>query len=205
MNSESIRLGGLAAVLGGLLFVASFAAFMLMEGGPLEGTFLAQHWGEQVLSVPMNALLALGVVGLYGYQAGRLGKPGKVGSYVAVAGFALAALGGLATFAFELGVGEGSTPMWLDMITHPLAMLLMVLGSMVFGVATYRAALLPRGGALLVVIGPLVLLGLLFGGIENALLLAPAALFGLGWAWLGYGLVSRREGTVARPPRPAVR
>ncbi len=78
-----------------------------------------------------------------------------------------------------------------------------IVGSVLFGIATFREKILPGGGALLLVIGaPLWLVGpAFFGGLldggEDWLLvvpaMAPVALFGGGWAWLGYALWSERS------------
>lgn len=193
MKTNLIRYGGPAAVLGGVLLAVLFLLDELAIAGVLTGALFESHWGYHVLNVPMNMLLTIGVLGLFAHQAASFGKPGKVGSYLSLAGFALATLGGIAIIGFELGVGEESTPGVLDMFIHLVAALLFVVGSVVFGVATLRAGVLPRGGALLAILGPIVFFGMIFFGVEGGLpiVLGPA-LFGLGWAWLGYALLSER-------------
>lgn len=153
--SNLIRWGALSALTGGVLFAALFAAGLLVESGVLGGAFFESHWGYHSLDAPVNALLATGVLGLYLWQRKDFGKLGKAGFCLAFGGFALAALGGLAIIAVELAVAEGATPEWLDSVTHMLAMLLFVAGSIIFGAATYRAKVLTREGALLLVVGPL--------------------------------------------------
>lgn len=190
MSSKHIRWGGLAAMAGGVLFVALFAAGLLVESKVLGGAFFESHWGYHMLNAPVNTLLAVGVLGLYLWQREDFGKLGKAGFYLAFGGFALTALGGLAIIAVELAVAEGATPEWLDGVTHMLAMLLFVVGSIIFGAATYRAKVLPREGAFLLVVGPLLFMGMLFGGVEGWPIMLPAVLFGGGWAWLGYTLRS---------------
>ena len=116
-------------------------------------------------------------------------------------------VGGLTIIAVGLTVGDEATLGVLDVITHPLAHLLYAVGSLIFGVATFRAGILPRGGALLVAVGPIWLFALFnlgFGDGQSFLPFVPVVVTGLGWMWLGYALLSERKGTVAES-RPAVR
>ena len=125
-----------------------------------------------------------------------------MGFYLCAFVFAIEAIGGLAIIASETMLG-GALVSVLD-ATHPMVLLLMV-GTTLFGVATLRAGTLPRGGALMLVVVPLLMIASLFllGGPEWAFT-GGMALFGMGWAWLGYGLLSRqREESVQA--RPAVR
>jgi hypothetical protein len=67
--------------------------------------------------------------------------------------------------------------------------LAVIRGSVLFGVATLRAKLLPGGGAWLLIAGPLLLLVMLFGSVRDVRLFTlSSALFAAGWAWLGYEL-----------------
>jgi hypothetical protein len=209
MNSKGpIRWGGPAAILGGALYVALFGLTVLIYGvfaEETEGTFLGAHAFIHSLDVPMFALLALGAAGVYARQKGRLGKVGKAGFYITLAGFGLSVLGGLTIIAVGLAVGDEATLGVLDVITHPLAHLLYAVGSLVFGIATYRAGVLPRGGALLAAVGPIWLFALFnlgFGGGQSFLIVfVPVVVTGLGWMWLGYALLPERKGTVAEPQR----
>lgn len=184
------RWGGLTAMVGGVLFAALFAVGVLVESKIIGGVFFESHWGYHSLDAPVNVLLAASVLGLYRWQKDDVGRLGTGGFYLAFGGFALTALGGLAIMGIELAVGEGVTPGWLDSVTHMLAMLLSIVGSVIFGAATFRAKVLPRGGALLFVVGPLLFLGIIFGGVEGWPIMLPAVLFGGAWVWLGYTLRS---------------
>ena len=62
-----------------------------------------------------------------------------------------------------LAVSNEATLGILDVIAHPLAMLLYTVGSLIFGIATFRAGVLPRGAALLVAFGPIVLFAMMSG------------------------------------------
>jgi hypothetical protein len=205
-SSRPIRWGGPAAMLGGALYVALFGLTVLIYGvfaEETEGTLLGAHAFIHSLDVPMFALLVLGAVGVFARQKDRLGKVGKVGFYITLAGFGLSVLGGLTIIAVGFTVSDEATLGILDVITHPLAHLLYAVGSLVFGIATYRAGVLPRGGALLAAVGPIWLFALFnlgFGGGQSFLIVfVPVVVTGLGWMWLGYALISERKGTVAEP------
>lgn len=87
----------------------------------------------------------------------------------------------------------------LDVIAHPFAMLLYAVVSLIFGIATFRAGVLPRGAALLVAFGPIVLFAMMMmsglAGPDRSILppLVPWAATALGWTWLGYTLLSERR------------
>jgi hypothetical protein len=216
MSSKMIRWGGRAAVLGGVLFAAMFALINLMIYGlrVLRGAFLESHAFAHMLDAPMYLLLAAGALALYLCQKERFGRLGKAGFYLTFGGFALATTGGLAIIVVGLSVGEEATLGVLDVVAHPLSMLLYSIGSVLFGIATFRASVLPRGGALLLLIGaPLWFFGpaifsSLIDGSEDWLLvlpaMVPAALFGGGWALLGYALRSVKAERAAHP-QPALR
>jgi len=137
----------------------------------------------------------LGLAGLYAAQSDRLGLIGEAGFSLAFAGFAVAALCSLLIVAAAWTSGPEKVPGWLGSVTN-LAVLALAVGSILFGVATLRAGRLPRGGALLLIAGPLLLLAMVFGGVgDPRLFTLPSALFGAGWAWLGYDLpVAVRRG-----------
>lgn len=199
-SSNLVRYGGPLTLLGGLLFIVYAAGASLIPESLGESTGHALY---HVLNVPPNALLAVGVVSLYLYtrQSERFGIIGRIGFYICAVVFALEAVGGLAIIVSETWLG-GAGVTTLDVI-HPMVLLLM-LGSVLFGIAVYRGGNLPRGGALMLVAVPLAMIGALFalGGPEWAFT-GGMALFGVGWAWLGYGLWSHyREESVR--PRPVV-
>ncbi len=178
--SNLIRLGGPAAILGGVLFIVTWVLGGFAESGALNGAFF------EFFRVLTMALLTVGVAGLYLYQSRRFGKLGKAGFYLSLAGFSVAAIGGLAIFLVELMIGKDSTPIWLFVIAHLLAAGMYLIGSMIFAIATYRARTLPRGGALLLIAGPLV-----------------SVAFGAGWVWLGYALFFSDRSMVPAQQEPS--
>jgi hypothetical protein len=198
-------------VLGGILFAAVFALINLMIYGlkVLRSAILESHAFAHIVDAPMYLLLAAGALALYLRQKERFGRLGKVGFCLTFGGFALAAIGGLAIIVVGLSLGEEATLGVLDVLTHPLSMLSYSVGSVFFGIATFRASVLPRGGALLLIFGgPLWIFGppffsSLINDSEAWLLvipaMVPAVLFGSGWVLLGHALRSEKGARAAHP------
>ena len=212
MSAKLIRWGGQAAVVGGILFAAVFVLINLMIYGlkVIRGALLESHVFAHMLDAPIFLLLAVGALALYLCQKERFGRLGKAGFFLTFSGFALATIGGLAIIVVGFSVSEEATLGALDVLTHPLSMLLYSVGSVLFGIATLRASVLPRAGALLLVIGgPLWFFGPAFfssliDGSEDWLLvlpaMVPAVLFGGGWTLLGHALRPEKS---PQTPHPA--
>ena len=187
-----IRWGGLAALFAGVFFIVEAAV----------APFLADfHWAFHTIDAPAHALLAVGVVGLYLWQ--RSQEPfewlGTVGVILIVTASVLIILGGLVLIYID-GVlrteAEG-----LNDIVHPLELVLMI-GAVLFGMATMRMNVLPSGGALLIIIGALVYFGIKIVGVgPDWLISVPVAILGAGWAWLGQALWSESGESVQQPKR----
>ncbi|MGH3088293.1 MAG: hypothetical protein ACRDSJ_13350 [Rubrobacteraceae bacterium] len=197
-SSGLARWGGSAALLGGLLLVVYAVGTAMIPDSVGES---AGHALYHVFNAPPNALLAVGIAGLYVYlrRGGRFGIVGKVGFWMCAVVFALTAVGGVGIIVSEMTLGGAGVAV-LDII-HPMLLLLM-LGAILFGIGALRAGDLPRGGAIIVLAAPIALLATFFAGVEAEWAFsAGMAVFGLGWAWLGYGLRSRQmdESTLVRP------
>lgn len=175
-RSNRIRRSASAAVLGGWL-LAGQAAVTTFVAGPrplldLLGSLAA-------------ALLAVGVVGLYLHasRSKKFGRLGRTGADLSAAAFALAAVGG------AVGALTG------DEVARPVGLLVAV-GSILFCGSVLRARTLSPGGAGLTLMAASVYVGsavvLILGAETEWLLPAAEALVGLGWAWMGVGLLSRR-------------
>lgn len=183
-SSDVIRLGALAALVGGVYFIVAAALT----------NFVESRVAYNAIEAPAYAVLVLGLVGVHASQVGRFGTLGKVGFYVALAGLALTAFCDLAIVLIEAVSGPDTAPGWLDDFLYIRGLLLTIFGSVLFGIAIFRANVLPRGAALLLIIGPLLDLGMIFGGVGNVwLLTVPEVLFGAAWAWLGYAILSGRS------------
>jgi hypothetical protein len=145
--SKMIRWGGPAVTLGGVAYMATWGAVYLIYdlfAEEAKGTFLGSHAFTHMVDAPAFALLALGAAGVYARQKSLLGKVGKVGFFLTLGGFGLSVVGGLTIIAVGLAVSDEATLGILDVFTHPLAHLLYAIGALVFGIATFRAGVLPR-------------------------------------------------------------
>ena len=187
-----IRWGGLAALLAGAFYIVEAAAAPFLED---------YHWAFHALDAPAHALLAVGLVGLYLWQRrqGPFGWLGTVGVILIVTASVLITLGGL-VLIFVDGV-LGTEAEALNDIVHPLEILVMI-GAVLFGMATMRMNVLPSGGALLIIIGALVYFGIKIIGIgPDWLISVPVAIVGAGWVWLGQALWSESGESVQQPKR----
>jgi hypothetical protein len=191
-SSILIRWGGLAALLAGAFFIVEALAV------PFIGDV---HWAFHMLDFPAHAFLAVGLVGLCLWQKrqGRFGWLGTVGVSLIVIASVLIALGGLA-IVFIDGVLKAPEEVLND-IVHPLE-LLVIIGAVLFGMATMNANVLPSGGALLIIVGALGFFGISFAGVGPEWLISVAvAVLGAGWAWLGYALWSESGESAQQPMR----
>jgi hypothetical protein len=193
MTSPNLfRWGGLAALLAGAFFIVEAAAAPFIEDF---------HWAFHTLDAPAHALLAVGVVGLYFWQ--RRQQPfewlGTVGVILIVTASVLITLGGL-VLIFVDGV-LGTEAEVLNDIVHPLELVVMM-GAVLFGMATMRVNVLPSGGALLIIIGALVYFGIKIVGVgPDWLISVPVAMVGAGWVWLGQALWSESGESVQQSKR----
>ena len=190
-SSNLARWGGLAAVLAGVLLIVEAVAVSFIGDS---------YWGFHGLDAPHHALLAVGLAGLYLWQTrqGHFGWLGTISFFLAPTVSMLIALGG---FVIVWVDGVLKAPVGVLEIVHPLELLLFI-GSVLFGMATMRASLLPRGGALLIIVGALGFFGIAFAGVGPEWLISVAVtILGAGWAWLGYALWSESGGSAQHPKR----
>jgi hypothetical protein len=191
-SSNLIRWGGLAALLAGAFFIVEALAVPFIED---------VHWAFHLLDFPAHAFLAVGLVGLYLWQKRqeRFGWLGTVGVILIVIASVLIALGGLA-IVFLDGVLKVPEEVLND-IVHPLE-LLVIIGAVLFGMATMNVNVLPSGGALLIIVGALGFFGISFAGVGPEWLISVAVvILGAGWAWLGYALWSESGELAKQSPR----
>jgi hypothetical protein len=215
-TANPLRLAGLAAVVGGSLFVA------IQPIHPPE-TLAAVTTGVwatvHAVGVAMCLLNLLGVLGIYARQAERAGWLGLAGALLFGLMWALTApfqfaegliLPLLVTEAPAfvegfLGISSGA-PSAVDLGALPAVYaatsVLYLVGGVLFGVATLRAGVLPRwaGGALVVgAVAPLALALLL----PHEFIRLAAVPGGIALALLGYALWSDRRAPAAPPVAPA--
>jgi hypothetical protein len=199
-----IRLAGLSALIGGLCYVL----VGVFHPPNVPASVTTTRWQTvHVIACAMSFFGLLGLAGIYARQAVKSGWLGLIGFvllsfwFVIIMGFSFVEAfilphPGTVTPAFIVGwmgmfngdpspVNLGALPtVWT--LTAPLY----ILGGLLFGIATYRARILPRGAAVLLVIGTVL------APVAKLLSLAAqpkiAIPTGLALAWLGYALMTER-------------
>ena len=204
-TSKLIRWAGLSALLGGICYVL----VGLFHPANIPSSVTTNTWAVvHVLACAMCFFGLLGMAGLYARQAEKSGWLGLIGfvmislwlvlimGFGFVEAFILPALatavpklaeswmGVLNSSAGAINLGVLPT-LWT--LTAPLYMF----GGLLFGIATFRAGILPRWA------GVLFALGCLLAPVAAALPLDAqpkmAVPVGLALAWLGYALWSARR------------
>lgn len=193
------RWGGIAAVVGGTLFIVSSVVQASIGtwfgGSPFEGSPVG-HAAYHSLDAAAYALLGLALLGLYLRYAARFALPERAAFFLTLGAMALAAVLAVGILLIE-GAVLGSfveALHFLHSVIFPLATGSLLITSVLCSASVLRAGILPRGGPLLLVVSPLLLTGVAFlAGTESGWLFsAPQLLWGAGWVWLGYDLWSKR-------------
>jgi hypothetical protein len=184
MSRVIVKVGGVAAALAGVLIIAQEIWDVAM--GPItEGV------GESAVHSTWVLLLVFGVLGLHLHQQHAAGVFGEVATLIAL--FGLVAL--FAAALTEVTMMPALPESFVD--EPPPAMLAVFLGSFVayvlglllFGIATWRAGVLPRRAAALLVIG--IVLALALKSVVPGVLLV----FGVALVWLGGATVTQARPT----------
>jgi hypothetical protein len=208
-TANLVRWSGLAAMGAGILFIAIQPVH---PPDVLESVTTTRWLAVHIVAVLMSLFGMLGVTGLYARQANKAGWLGLVG-YLLFAlfwaitlifqfneAFLIPAIASVSAPFVEGHLGiVTSTPSAVDLGAIPVIYmvngLLYALGGLLFGIATFRAGVLPRwGGALLAAgaVAPFVL-----AMLPHPLDRSFAVPMGLALAWLGYALVTERMGMAA--------
>jgi drug/metabolite transporter (DMT)-like permease len=180
----SLRIGGYAAIVGGILWFLALAGNAINDGRENGVPFL----GLAVVLAMAATLVAL--VGLSAFQARRH----PVLTWAAFAIPAVGAVVGLLGWLSTVVVGDGQLPGGLSpWMVGSLGLLMMILGSSLFAIATWRTRSLSRGASALLAVGAVLvivtLLGVGSGGLSlpGALvpIIAAIVVFPAGWIALG--------------------
>jgi len=175
--ARSLRLGAIAAMIGGALW------------------FTGLMWGtlDPADKDPGGLLMLLGIVGLIVGLTGLSAFQARRHPMLVWAAFALPAMGGvLTTVGLVIMAVVGDQPIagvygWSLLI---IGMIATIAGSMLFAVATYRTAALPRSGAAILGVSAAISLvsfvgASSLGGSAQPILIAGFGAFALGWVVLG--------------------
>jgi hypothetical protein len=193
--SALIRASGLAAIVGGFGFVI----FPLLHPNHDAAGYTSAIWVPAHMAPNVGAILVLfGLTGLLARQLQRAGLFGVIGYVVAFFGTASFVMGamieayvipfmGLTNPALE----DGPPPPGIGEAYLTIAVL-MTVGYLLLGIATYRAGVLPRSVGLLLAIGAVVMqvanhLGDISPALDAFWGIGPV-MQGAGIAWLGYTL-----------------
>jgi hypothetical protein len=203
--SNLIRWAGLSAVVAGIIFaIVGLIHPPQILSSLTAGTWIIVH----SLTIAMSFFGVLGIAGIYARQAEEAGWLGLVGFvllslwFVLVTGFTFFEAFILPLLASDspkfaesfLGIFTGSageTNVGALATLWSLLGVVYILGGVLFGIATFRAGVLPRWAAGLLGLGAVS--SPAFALVPLALAPLAAVPVGLGLAWLGYAVWTERR------------
>lgn len=180
--SSLIRLGGLAAILAGLLCFVGYVGM-----AELLPPMMSNLGGHVVLgSAGLMTLLAL--VGVLSRDAGRSARLGAAGYVLSISGVTVFSAGNLAE-----GVGQAE----LGAVLFGAGLMVLTVGVGQLGFGVWRARVLPAWAVWPLIFGwvcflPVANSPVVFGFAFCALSLLAAGMLGVGWVTVGYALWSGR-------------
>lgn len=192
-SSNLIHWSGVAAFIGGVLFILLDILETLLFGSlPYSEAATMGSWiivqGAFILA---TVLIGLSLVGLYAHQAQEAGTLGLVAFVVAFFGEMMAAGSTWSETFFGAWLARAAPDLLDADPTGALAAgvvlsyLLFALGWLLFGLASLRARVLPRGAGVMLIIG-----AILFPVLGALSLPLAGLVFGLAVAWMGLALWS---------------
>ena len=183
MTSPSlIRVGGVAAMLGGAMWIMKGSLIML--GGP-----------DPELFIPAQLFFALDLLGLHTQLAESGGRLGRIGGFLAYVAVALSIVN--VPYSVFFAEDGPQTPFPFN-VTYLLAGLAIFVGLVFLGIATLRAGALPGWWRTLpLIVGLSALLPvwtLAFIHLE-----VPVVVLGVAWMSIGYVLWSEKSASARQP------
>jgi hypothetical protein len=145
-----------------------------------------------VLFITAWLLLLVGLAGFHALQKGHYGRIGRAGFYTVIAGASVMIVTQILTW---VGLALGITALALP---DPVGLLIVMVGLVLYGVATLQARVLPRWCGVGFIVGVPVLIGTSVVSVEYGGPLG-GILFGLLWLALGYVLWSESGAAAERP------
>ncbi len=194
--SSFARLTGYAAIAAATLMLIHQISQLVFAATMTQSMAVATHSLRNGLALAAMYALLMALTGLYARQATSAGKLGLIGYLVAALGTLLLA-GDWWYEAFVAPLIAAQAPELLR--TAPSGSILIgaavtfgsfAIGWLLFGIATYRAGVFPRGPAILTVIG----------GVVGILALSPPFQIPLALAvgWMGFSLLGASERSTAQ-------
>jgi hypothetical protein len=205
MSSTTVyRLSGIALLIGGVLAAIGNVGQMFNDNP------LSPLWIPVSLAIAIGLLLVLlGLPAVYVRQMRRAGTLGLIGFVL----FFLACVlfGGssgltdivLLPWVTQLAPVGLNNPTLAFILFFLVAKLLIIIGSIVFGIATLRAGVLPKGSAILLLVGSVLFI---VGGRIHAVPYLDyfgEVLFFLSFVWFGFALLALPRNEMERETAPA--
>lgn len=209
--STLMRLGGLSAILAGVCFlVLGFIHPVNIPSSVTTATWVIVHY----FATALGFFGLFGIAGLYARQVEKAGWLGLVGFILftawmtLVCGFSFVEAFILPRLATEFPVFVkgllgmfSSVPSEINLGVLPtlwtISGIMYFLGPMLFGIATFRARVLPRWAGALLVLGALLIpVGAIVPPAWQPKIMIPV---GLAFVWLGYTLFSERRAPALEP------
>ncbi len=190
-SSNTVRLGGIAAVLGGIIFAGK--AYLDRNDAPPWTTDVTD-----MFAFLMPLMFLLGVWGLYILCRDRVGGLGRTGFLLSLVGMATSIVGAIAVTFVD--------PFWFVFV---LGMLVGLVALALAGIPILREGLLGSLSFVPLFLGLYGLFALMSGDPANSAFGRTAGvflwvLFGLGWVLMGFALLSSSYSRVLHN-EPAVR
>ena len=184
MSSGFIRCGGVAAMLGGAMWIVKGGLVIL--GGP-----------DPDLFIPAQLFFALGLLGLHIQLAGRGGRLGSIGGFLTYTAVASSIINTPYSVVFA---EDGTQAPFPFNITYGVSALAIFIGLVFLGIAALRVGALPgRWRTLPLIVG---LAGLLpIWVLAFIHLEIPVVVLGVGWILIGYVLWAEKGETLWQPAR----
>lgn len=182
----SLRIGGYAAIVGGVLWLLVLAGNAINNGGDSAAPFL----GYAIVGATAMTLVAL--IGLSAFQA----RSHPVLTWSAFAIPAIGAVVGLFGYAAIVATGDSDATLIAGIspwMVGSIGLLTMVLGSSLFAIATWRTRAVSRGASALLGIGAVLVVLALFGAsgavepppLAMVAIIGAIVVFPVGWIAMG--------------------
>ena len=192
MSSSTLyRFSGITLLIGGVLAIAG--QLLLITADPGTSLWIPGSW----LALAGTLIVILGLPGVYFKQVDRAGLLGMIGYVVSLVGFLF--LVGIQTFDAFVSPGlaaNAATKSLADTTAFPpllafelLCGLLLVVGPLLFGIATLRAGVFQRWAAIILIVGSVATLVTI--ALHNWNEISAAILY-LGFAYFGFQLLSKQ-------------